>query len=632
MDGRRHHTSRRARIAAALTVTLVASAALGGAHPAYGVAGGTPAADGQYGFVAHLAIGEHVRACTGALIDPEWVVTAAGCFAENGRPAPAGRPPTATTVTVGRAQLASASGGAVRRVTELVPHATRDVVLAKLDSPVIDVVPVAVGATAPATGEALRVAGFGRTATEWTPGRLHTAALDVQATTDATIDLAGPVAGAVCKGDAGGPTWRVRADGGIDLVGVHAASNQSGCLGVPESGAPARATDTRLDTIADWIGRTVRGGYFVRLPTSTAVLDTRSGLGTKAGVRTAGSVTTFPVAGVGGVPATDVTAVLIDVTAITNTSDTHLTVFPDGTPRPSPLTMVHAQADQIISNSALVNVPASGKLSVWTAESTNIAVDVQGYYTRAANTGGGYVPVTPTALVDTRSGLGGSTGPVPAGASRTFTLTGGVLPAGVTSAYFNLIAVGATARGYLGTSATGSTTRSVLNYVPGYTAHGITARLGTDGRATFTNGGTEPVNLVLTASGYYSAAVTGGGQRTLSARRVMDTRSAGNRTPITPNDTLDIPVGLPPGTVAAVNLIVVGNDTSGYLRAWPAGGAETTTSLANFPARGTGPRSAMAMVPVGAGGKIRVRNISDGATHLVVDLQGWQASPVGTGG
>jgi hypothetical protein len=620
---------RRGRIAGVLAVALAATAALTGAHPAYGIAGGTPAADGEYAFVAHLQIGAYERACTGALIDPEWVVTAAACFRQDGQAVPAGRPPLPTTVTLG-----AGLRGARLTVTELAPHAGRDVVLAKLASPVIDVNPAAVAATAPAAGETLQVAGFGRTATAWVPGRLHTTALNVQAVADATIDLAGSAAGAVCKGDAGGPTWRVRADGGVDLVGVHTASNQSGCLGVAASGEPARATDTRLDTIADWIRQTVRGGWYNRFTTGVPVLDTRSGLGAPAGVRAANSTTTFPVGGVGGVPATGVTAVLIDLTVIAGDAASYLTVFPEGTTRPAALTSLHARADQTISNSVVVNVPASGRLAVAVAGGggVHIVADVQGYYIRTPDTGGGYVPVRPTALVDTRSGLGGSDQPIPARGSRTVTLTGGVIPAGVTAAYLNLIAVGATAQGYIGTHPTGSTNRSVMNYVPGYTAHGITARIGADGRATFTNGGAAPVDLVITAAGYYTASVTGGGQRTLTAHRVIDTRSAGSKAPLASNATVDVGVGLPPGSVAAVNLIVVGNEERGYLRAWPVGGAEPTTSLANYPATGAGPRSAAAMVPVGTDGKIRIRNVSAGTTHVVVDLQGWHAPSTAAAG
>ncbi|HET6532024.1 MAG TPA: S1 family peptidase, partial [Actinoplanes sp.] len=257
----------RSRLAGGLAGLLVAAGGLAAADSAYGVAGGTPAADGEFAFVAHVKVGNLVRSCTGALIDPEWVITATACFSENGQPVPAGPPTPATTVTVGRTDAAATTGGQVRTVTQLVPHATRNVVLAKLATPVIDVTPATIGTTAPAPGESLRVAGFGRTATTWAPGRLTTALLGVQAVADTTIDLSGPAgSGVICKGDAGGPTFRPRADGGGELVALHTSSTQSGCIGVPASDTPALAVDTRLDNIADWIGQTVRGGAFVRLP------------------------------------------------------------------------------------------------------------------------------------------------------------------------------------------------------------------------------------------------------------------------------------------------------------------------------------------------------------------------------
>ena len=67
---------RRSRITGGLAGLLVATGGLAAADSAYGVAGGTPAADGEYAFVAHVEVGTFVRACTGALIDPEWVITA----------------------------------------------------------------------------------------------------------------------------------------------------------------------------------------------------------------------------------------------------------------------------------------------------------------------------------------------------------------------------------------------------------------------------------------------------------------------------------------------------------------------------------------------------------------------------
>jgi len=210
--------------------TLLRLAAGGAARPVV--------ADDPYGFGAKVDVGG-VRACSGALVAPQWIVTAAACFAEEGRPAGAGAPPRTTTVTV---------GGRVIPAVRLVPHADRDVVLVRLRVRAIGVTPVPVATTAPAGGEALRAAGFGRTATEWVPGRLHTTPVTVQAVAAGTVDLPGPI----CKGDAGGPLLR-SAGGRIELVAIHHTSWQRGCLGSDET--RQGAVETRLDDLAGWIGQ-----------------------------------------------------------------------------------------------------------------------------------------------------------------------------------------------------------------------------------------------------------------------------------------------------------------------------------------------------------------------------------------
>jgi Trypsin len=617
-----------------LSAGLVAAAVLVSgsvlAAPAYGVAGGAPAPADGYGFVADVKVGNAVRGCSGALVDPEWIVTAKSCFAQGAAPVPVGPPVYPTTVTVGREDLATSVEGQVRTVSHVAPHAQRDLLLARLDRPVIDVAPVRLAATAPAVGEALQVAGFGRTGAEWVPDKLHVGAFAVQSVATATVTVTGSQAqpASVCKGDAGGPAVRA-AGGGFELVALNGASWQAGCLGTAAAETRNGATETRLDNVRDWVRRTVRGGNFVRLATSAQVLNTLAGTGTAAGPRGGGSVTSFPVAGVGGIPTADVTAVLVDVTAVT-AGRTHLTLYPDGAPHNPALSMVNADGNQTISNTAVVPVSANGKLAVFNqVAGTHVLVDVQGYFTTAPSTGGGFVPVDYTRLVDTRNGTGGAAGIVPARGNRTFTLAGSVIPAGTRTAFVDLIVTNAIAQGWVGAFPPGGTNnRSVMDYAVGTTSHAVAVQLDASGKATFTNNGNSAVHFVITAAGYFTTSATAGaGLRTMPGARRLDTRLVDTGAPVRPNATVDVALGVPAGTSALVNLTVFENTAGGFLNVWPVGGVEVAASLTNYP--NAGPRSGLAVVRVGTDGKVRIRNNSTGTTHLVVDLQGWYAVPPG---
>ncbi len=617
---------------AVAAAVLVSGSAL--SAPAYGVSGGTAASGNDYGFVADVKVGNAVRGCSGALVDSEWIVTAKSCFAEGAAPVLVGPPLYPTTVTVGREDLTTTVEGQVRSVSLVVPHAQRDLLLAKLDTPVIDVAPVKFATTAPAVGDALKVAGFGRTAGDWVPDKLHVGAFAVHSVATATVDVtgSGETPASVCKGDAGGPAVREVA-GGFELVAVNGTSWQAKCHGTPSSETRNGATETRLDNIRDWVRRTVRGGNFVRLSTSAQVLDTRTNLGLPKGKRPAGSIGSFQVTGVGGIPSSGVTAVLVDVTAIT-TGHTFLTLFPDGTPLNPALSMVTAYNNQILSNTAVVPVPDNGNLSIFNHTSpADVLIDVQGYFTTDA-VGGGFVPVDYTRLIDTRSGLGGRTGVLSAGGgSHKFKLTGTVIPNGTRAAFLDLVVTDAAGQGWIGVHPPGgSNNRSVMDYAAGTTSHGISVPLDANGEVTITNNGASPVHVVATATGYFTTSSTAGaGLRTLAGKRKLDTRLAGTGSPLIANATVDVALGLPAGTVALVNLTVFENSKVGSLRAWPVGGTEPGASLTNYPAPGGAPRSGLAAVRVGTDGKIRIRNVSGGTTHILVDLQGWYGeAPAGT--
>ena len=79
---------------------------------------------------------------------------------------------------------------------------------------------------------------------------------------------------------------------------------------------------------------------------------------------------------------------------------------------------------------------------------------------------------TEARVADTRSGLGGGTGPIKGGTVRTFQIAGnGGVPLGVKSVALNLTAINPSGGGHLRVypHGTGLPNASVINYIPGVT-------------------------------------------------------------------------------------------------------------------------------------------------------------------
>ncbi|MER7176080.1 trypsin-like serine protease [Streptomyces mesophilus] len=248
------HSTRRPRLAALGAALAGGSLALC-AVPASAVTG-TPVADSDttYAYTAQITVGPHDRGCSAVLVDAEWLMTAASCFADD--PAvslavPAGAPAKRTTAVIGRADLAGTQG-AERRVVELVPRTDRDVVLARLNRPVTNVAPVALATAAPVAGQELTFAGYGRTKTEWAPLRLHTGTYGVDAAAATTANVTGKNGAAACAGDTGGPVI-----GAGKLVGLNSQSFQGGCLEVAETQTSTAGVIARVDDLASWVSSKV---------------------------------------------------------------------------------------------------------------------------------------------------------------------------------------------------------------------------------------------------------------------------------------------------------------------------------------------------------------------------------------
>jgi len=375
-----------------------------------------------------------------------------------------------------------------------------------------------------------------------------------------------------------------------------------------------------------------QGGDFVAFPTPSNALDTRDGTGGVTGKRGAASVTTFPVLGVGAVPASGVSAVLVRLATVAPTAATFLELWPDGVTRPD-LSMLAVGAGEEISNTAVVKPGANGRIAVYNnAGSTHVVAQIQGYFrSSAGGAGGGFVPVAHTRFADTRSGLAITTGTIGVNVTRTVTFTGSLVPAGASGVFVSLLVPGASAAGRINAAPAGTTaTHATLNYTAGSTASGVALKLSANGQAAFTNKGTVAVNLVVVLEGYFTATTTTGAGYRQVANRLINTRTEATEVPA--GATIDVVVagsnGLPTRGVAGalLNLTVTSPAKAGSLRAWPVGQAEPAVTQMDFKAGLW--RSALAVIKPGTDGKIRIRNGSDGLVNVIVDLQGWFADPI----
>ncbi|MGW5849712.1 trypsin-like serine protease [Streptomyces sp. NPDC055254] len=219
---------------------------------------GQPIDTAGLAFNTKLIVGDSKRSCSGALVDAHWVLTAKSCFADDpaqGNTVAAGAPKDKTTAVVGKSLLIT-SGGHTSDIAELVPHADRDLVMARLVQPANGIDPVPLAATAPATGHEVTVAGFGRTKTEWVPATRHKAVFTAGNVTATGFDLAAksPADATVCAGDAGGAAFRTE-NGKPALVGITGRGWQGGCLGAPDTETRAGAFSTRVDDLGGWFQR-----------------------------------------------------------------------------------------------------------------------------------------------------------------------------------------------------------------------------------------------------------------------------------------------------------------------------------------------------------------------------------------
>jgi hypothetical protein len=256
-----------------------------------------------------------------------------------------------------------------------------------------------------------------------------------------------------------------------------------------------------LDVVG-WFGSaSTAGGSSYHALAPARLLDTRNGAAVAAGGTIAPAVT-----GVGGIPTTGVTAVVVNVTVTQPTAPSFLTVYPNGTERPLAANLNFA-ANETVPNLVVAKVGADGKVAVYNnAGSAHVVLDVVGWFgpDDATSGGGHYNSLSPTRILDTRNGTA-----VPAGGSITPTVAGvgGVPSTGVSAVVLNVTVTQPTAASFLTVYPSG-TARPItanLNFAANETVPNmVMAKVGADGKVAVYNAAGS-AHLIFDVVGWYSA-------------------------------------------------------------------------------------------------------------------------------
>ena len=244
--------------------------------------------------------------------------------------------------------------------------------------------------------------------------------------------------------------------------------------------------------------------------TPARVFDTRNGTGGITGTVGAGATVSFAVTGVGGVPATGVTAVAINIGATGATADAFIKAWPAGATAPAPQVM-YSVTEGSSQTMAIVPVGTGGKISLYNSTGTvYLFGDVLGYYLDQAAAGSAdlFVPIPSSRILDTRNAIGVTTGALGAAQTVSFPArgVGGIPTTRVSAIAMTLSTTGATAGTHLIAWANGTTrpaTSTIQARVGVNLSNLVFIPVGADGRiALYNNGGS--VHAIGDVIGYLS--------------------------------------------------------------------------------------------------------------------------------
>lgn len=333
----------------------------------------------------------------------------------------------------------------------------------------------------------------------------------------------------------------------------------------------------------------------------------------------------------------EATAVALNVTVTGTTSAGYLSAYPTGGSLPG-VSNLNWEAGETVANLVIVPVGSGGDVTFYnSAGSTEVVVDLEGFFAAATTTAGSYVPLAPDRVTDTRSGSGfpNEGRPLGAGSSLTVQLAGagGIPASGAAAALINVTVTETTAGGYLTVYPAGTSlpTASNLNWVAGETvATRVLVPVGSSGQVTLYNSaGTTEVTVDV--DGYFTDGSTAPSDAGLftalsSPVRLLDSRVTGGA--LGPGGVRQLSLagtdGIAPDATAVVtNVTAVDTTAASYLTVYP-GGSRPTASDLNWTAGEVVPN--LTVATLSGEGSISIYNHA-GKTDVVVDAFGYFTTP-----
>jgi hypothetical protein len=384
--------------------------------------------------------------------------------------------------------------------------------------------------------------------------------------------------------------------------------------------APLGSNDAAASPMSDFFTPAVASQPIVPLGSPVRLADTR----VIGGPIAAASSRCFPVGSLAGIP-TDAAAAVLNVTAVSYTTNGFLTLYPNGQAVPATSSIDFDSSENAIANGTIVKLGIGGQVCVYLGvTSSNVVLDALGYIPSSA---AGRVTLlgSPQRLIDTRV----TGGPIAAGASRCVPVAGqGGIPADAGAALLNLTGVTFPSSGWLTLYPNGQQTpsTSTLNFQANTfaIANGAVVKVGAAGQVCVA-AGSSSANFIIDAVGYVSSSGLTQLAMLTSPQRLVDTRVSGG--PIAAGSSRCFQVGGAGGIPAAattvvLNVTAVSYPASGWLTLYPNGQPVPSTSTVNFDVR----QSAIAnntVVKLGSSGQVCV-NAGSSSSNVILDATGYE--------